>query len=109
MVKKFEKGDIIIADFDPQVGHEQCGRRPALVISNDFFNQKTPFVIACPITSRERPHPLHVQLDERTEIKGMILVEHVKAIDVQARKAKFVEKLPDDIMDEVTELLLESI
>ena len=107
MVKKFEKGDIILVDFDPQAGHEQSGRRPAIVISNVFFNQKTAFVVACPITSKHREHPLHIQLDERTKTQGTVMIEQLKSIDIEARNARFLERIPDDLLEEITDIVSE--
>lgn len=92
-------------DFDPQAGHEQSGYRPALVVSNDFFNDKTNFVIVCPITNTDNAFPLHIKLDDRTETSGFILCEHIKALDISCRKHKFVEKLPDDILNFVVDVI----
>ena len=95
------QGDIIKVDFNPQSGHEQEGYRPAVVISNDFFNVKTNLTIVCPITSTNKPFPLHITLDGRTETSGVILCEHIKALDLNARSYKVIERLPDDILQEV--------
>jgi mRNA interferase MazF len=96
-----KQGDIIKLDFDPQAGHEQAGYRPAVVISNDFFNLKTNLAILCPITNTKRPFPLHVELDGRTKTTGVILCEQLKSLDLNARTFRFVEKLPGDLLDEV--------
>lgn len=104
-----KQGDIIKLDFNPQAGHEQAGYRPALVISNDFFNQKTNLVIACPITNTTRPFPLHVPLDERTKTTGVVLCEHVKALDLNARAHKQVEKIPDDLLDRILSIVFSEI
>ncbi|WP_055077843.1 type II toxin-antitoxin system PemK/MazF family toxin [Lagierella massiliensis] len=100
-----EQGDIIKVNFNPQRGHEQAGYRPALIVSNNFFNQKTNLVIACPITNTNNKFPLHIPLDDRTETTGVILCEHVKTLDLNARGYKFVEKLPLDILSKVIEVL----
>lgn len=71
------QGDIIKVNFNPQRGHEQAGYRPALIVSNNFFNQKTNLVIACPITNTDNNFPLHIRLDERTETTGVILCERM--------------------------------
>ena len=99
------QGDIIFLEFDPQAGHEQKGRRPALVVSNDTFNQFTKIAMVCPITNVNRDFPLHVRLDDRTTTTGIIMCEQVKALDVTARKAVFKEKVPEDIIEEVTDIL----
>ena len=73
MVTIFEQGDIVYLDFDPQSGHEQKGRRPALVISNNLFNRVSSLTMVCPITHTDRGHPFHLRLDERTKTDGVIL------------------------------------
>ncbi len=100
------QGDIIYLEFDPQAGHEQKGKQPALVVSNNIYNRFTNLAMVCPITNTDRSFPLHVALDERTETKGVIMCEQVKALDVQARKATFKEKAPSDIIEEVVDILI---
>lgn len=104
-----DQGDIIKVNFNPQKGHEQAGYRPALVVSNNFFNEKTNLVIACPITNTDNNFPLHIHLDDRTETSGVILCEHVKTLDLKARGFKYVEKLPADIFSGVVEILYAQI
>ena len=82
---KLKQGDIIKLNFDPQSGHEQAGYRPALVVSNDVYNQKTNLVIVCPISNTPNDFPLHVKLDSRTVTTGSILCQHIKALDVISR------------------------
>lgn len=100
-----EQGDIIKVNFNPQRGHEQAGYRPALVVSNNIFNEKTNLVIACPITNTDNKFPLHIPLDDRTETTGVILCEHIKTLDLNARGYKFVEKLPSNILSKVIDVL----
>ncbi len=87
-----EKGDFITLSFDPQSGHEQKGRRPALVISNFLFNRATGLAIVCPITNTNRNIPFHLPAPISSSLTGFIMVEQVKSVDYNARKAKFVEK-----------------
>jgi mRNA interferase MazF len=101
-----EQGDIILLEFDPQAGHEQKGRRPAFVVSNNTFNQFTKIAIVCPITNTNRGFPLHVQLDERTKTNGVIMCEQAKSLDVLARNASFLEKAPENILEEVVDILI---
>lgn len=108
MVKP-NQGDIVMMNFTPQAGHEQAGRRPALVVSNAAFHRYTRMAIVCPITNQIKDYPLHVKLDERTKTTGEILCEHVKSLDLDARGAAFVETLPDDLMMEVLERIRLSI
>ncbi|KJS16958.1 MAG: toxin MazF [Peptococcaceae bacterium BRH_c4b] len=101
-----EQGDIIFLEFDPQEGHEQKGRRPAFVVSNNTFNQLTKIAIVCPITNTNREFPLHVPLDERTKTTGVVMCEQAKSLDITARNASFLEKAPKDILEEVVDILI---
>ena len=85
-----KQGDIIKVSFDPKQGHEQAGFRPALVISNNEF-------------------PLHVPLDGRTSTTGVVLCEHVRTLDLSSRENKFVEKVPDDILKTVTDIVFAEV
>ena len=100
-----QKGDFIIATFNPQAGHEQKGRRPAIIISNKLFNKSTGLAIVCPITSTNRNFPFHVPIPDELTLTGYIMVEQVKSIDYQSRKIKFIEKAPSNIMIEVLSIL----
>ena len=104
-----KQGTIIKINFNPQAGHEQSGVRPALVISNDIFNQKTNLTIVCPITNTNNRFPLHISLDERTKTNGVILCEHIKALDLNARKYQVVEQLPEDLLQEVIDIVYAEI
>ena len=104
-----KQGDIIKVDFNPQAGHEQAGYRPALVISNDFFNQKANLTIVCPITNTSNRFPLHIPLDSRTVTTRVVLCEHVKALDLKARPYKVVEQLPKDLLDKVVGVVFSEI
>jgi len=96
-----KQGDIIKVNFNPQAGHEQAGNRPAVVISNNFFNEKTKLAIVCPITNTDKNFPLHTRLDERTKTTGVVLCDHVKSLDINNRSYKFIEKLPNDILENI--------
>ena len=80
-------------NFTPQSVHEQRGKRPALVISNEFFNHKTGLSLVCPITSTRKAYPLHIELS-CAKINGFIMVEQIKSIDYHSRHAEFIEKAP---------------
>ena len=103
------QGDIIKINFNPQVGHEQAGYRPALVVSNNIFNANAKLAILCPITTSDNKFPLHIPLDDRTQTKGFILCEHVKTVDLKARKYTFVEKIPMDILRQVYDTIMAEI
>lgn len=100
-----KQGDIIKVNFNPQHGHEQAGYRPALVVSNGTFNQRTNLAIVCPITNTDNKFPLHVPLDERTSTTGVVLCEHVRTLDLDSRPNRFVEKIPTDILEKVCDII----
>ena len=104
-----KQGTIIKVNFNPQSGHEQAGYRPAVVISNDIFNEKTNLTIVCPITNTNNHFPLHIPLDDRTKTTGVILCEHIKALDLNSRTYQEVEQLPKDILDKVIDVVYSEI
>ena len=100
-----EKGDFIVATFDPQSGHEQKGRRPALVISNSLFNKATGLAIVCPVTNTNRNIPFHIEVSEKYSLTGFVMVEQVKSIDYISRRVKFIEKADGEMLNEVLSVL----
>lgn len=105
MVKIFEQGDIIYLNFDPQAGHEQKGRRPAIVISNNTYNRFSKMLMVCPITNTNKKHPFHIELDSTLKTIGVILCDQSKMLDVGKRNATFVEKAPDNIIADVVDMV----
>ena len=99
------KGDFIVLTFDPQSGHEQKGRRPALVVSNTLFNQRTGLAMVCPITNTDRKFPLHVAVPPECSLTGFVMVEQIKSIDFSSRKARRIEAAPRTLVEEVLSLL----
>ena len=99
------KGELITLTFDPQSGHEQRGRRPALVVSNDLFNKHTGLCIACPITNTRRDYPFHVAIPADEVVTGVVMVEQVKSIDFRSRKARRLGKASTEMLDEVLSIL----
>jgi mRNA interferase MazF len=99
------KGDFVALTFDPQSGHEQSRRRPALVVSNDLFNKHTGLCIVCPITSTRRDHPFHVPIPVSQCVTGFVMVEQVKSIDFCSRKAKRIGESPEQVLQEVLSIL----
>lgn len=100
-----EKGDFIVLSFDPQSGHEQKGRRPAIVVSNFLFNQATGLAIVCPITNTDRKVPFHFPIPKKSSLTGFVMVEQVKSVDFNTRKAKFVEKASSEFIGDVLALI----
>ncbi len=104
-----EKGDFITLSFDPQSGHEQKGRRPALVISNFLFNKATGLAIVCPITNTNRQVPFHLPVPSLSSLIGFVMVEQVKSVDFNTRRAKFVEKAPAQLIEDVLAIVDECV
>jgi mRNA interferase MazF len=80
-------------------------RRPALVISNDLFNQYTGLAIVCPITNTDRDIPFHIQIPEETSLTGFVMVDQAKSIDYVARNVKRIESAPPQLINEVLAVL----
>jgi mRNA interferase MazF len=95
------RGDLIWLDFSPQAGHEQAGRRPALVLSPEGYNRKTGLAIACPITHRAKGYPFEVPLPAGLAIAGVVLSDHVRNIDWRARRAEPAGKADEETFAEV--------
>ena len=100
-----QKGDFVVVTFNPQSGHEQKGRRPALVVSNSLFNNHTGFALLCPITNTNRKYPFHVAITKGTKTTGFIMVDQIKSINYVTRKVKFIDKAPSNILNEVLSIL----
>ena len=101
----FNKGDIIKVDFNPTLGREQSGCRPALVISNKDFYSKTGMLIILPITNTNNDFPLHVPLEKSVNTEGYVLCEHVKSIDAKVRKIKYVESTSESFVDKINQYI----
>jgi mRNA interferase MazF len=95
------RGDIVKFDFNPILGREQAGYRPALIITAKKFNQSTGLALACPITSKIKGFNLEVILPNELNTSGAILIFQVKTIDWVERQIKFIESLPSQTMEEV--------
>ena len=99
------RGDVVWIAFNPQAGHEQAGRRPALVLSPAAYNGKVGLAILCPITSQIKGYPFEVLIPDDLKISGVILSDQVKSLDWKARQAELVCKLPSTVIDEVLQKL----
>jgi len=102
VVKRYipEAGDIAWLDFDPQAGHEQGRRRPALVLTDQAYNRASGLVVVCPLTSKRKPYPfaLPVTVDK---VEGAVLVDHLKSMDWEARKVAFHSKADGELLNKV--------
>ncbi|HEX2091210.1 MAG TPA: endoribonuclease MazF [Longimicrobiaceae bacterium] len=95
-----ERGDAVWIHFNPQAGHEQAGR-PALVISPAAFNGKVGLALLCPITSQVKGYPFEVAIPGGRRVSGVVLSDQVKSLDWRARKAEFLEHVPESVLQEV--------
>lgn len=94
-------GDIVWLNFDPQVGREQAGRRPALVLSDRSYNQKIGLAVVCPITSRVKGYPFEVEIHSH-KVSGAVLADHVKSVDWKGRNATQIDRAGEDVVLEVS-------
>ncbi|MFN2399009.1 MAG: endoribonuclease MazF [Gemmatimonadaceae bacterium] len=96
-----ERGDAIWLEFDPRAGHEQAGRRPALVVSPMAYNAKVGLALVCPITSQVKGYPFEVAVPSGLKITGVILSDQIKSIDWRSRKAKRISAMPVVVVETV--------
>ncbi|MEI8095502.1 MAG: endoribonuclease MazF [Spirochaetales bacterium] len=99
-----DRGDVVWLDFDPQLGHEQAGKRPALVFSPIDYNRKIGLALFFPITSQVKGYPFEVRV-QLGKIDGVILADQVKSLDWRARKVRLIEKASEEALAEVREKL----
>lgn len=100
-----ERGDDVWIDFNPQAGHEQVGRRPALVLSPSAYNLKVHLALFCPITSQRKGYPFEAVIPEGEQVSGVILSDQVKSLDWQKRNFDFITQLPVETINEVMKKL----
>lgn len=96
-----DAGDFIWLTFDPQAGHEQAGRRPALVLSPSLYNGKAGLVLVCPITNQAKGYPFEVPVPAGHAVAGAILADHVKSLDWKARKAERLGRCSSEVVNDV--------
>ena len=100
-----ERGDAIWLTFDPQAGHEQAGRRPALVLSPASYNDKVGLALLCPITRQVKGYPFEVEIPEGLGVSGVVLSDQIKSLDWRIRQAENIGQLPGKVVTEVCEKL----
>ena len=98
-------GDVVWITLNPQAGHEQAGRRPAVILSPQTYNSKVGLAILCPITNQVKGYPFEVLLTARLPIAGAILSDQVKSLDWHARNAELICTLPDEAISEILQKL----
>jgi mRNA interferase MazF len=95
------RGDLVWLEFDPQSGHEQSGRRPALVISHAAYNKKVGLAVFCPVTSQIKGYPFEVGVPSGLPVSGVVLSDQLKSLDWRARKASKIARVPQPVLNEV--------
>ena len=107
MVKKYvpDQGDIVWLDFNPQLGHEQRGRRPPLTLSFREYNEKIGLAVFCPITSKVKGYPFEVEVIGK-QINGCVLSDQIKSLDWTVRNIEFIEKIDNEKLDDVINTIL---
>ena len=108
MVKKSyvpQRGDVVWIALNPQSGHEQAGRRPAVVLSPGIYNEKVELVILCPITNQIKGYPFEVIIPDGLPVSGVILADQIKSVDWRVRDAEWICALPPRVVVEVMQKL----
>lgn len=100
-----DRGDVVWVTLNPQAGHEQAGRRPALVLSPATYNERAGLAIFCPITSQIKGYPFEVRIPEGLAVSGVILADQVKSLDWQEREAAYLCSVPASTLQEVLQKL----
>jgi len=96
-----DRGDAVWITLNPQAGHEQSGRRPAVVVSPAAYNGKVGLALFCPVTSQVKGYPFEVLIPSRLKVSGVILSDQVKSLDWRARKTELICRLPEATISEV--------
>jgi mRNA interferase MazF len=96
-----ERGSLVWVLFSPQAGSEQAGRRPGIVLTTAGYHRHSRLAIVCPIMSRERGWPMDVKLPPGLAVSGVVLVDHLRSIDREARKLKIIGEAPASVLDEI--------
>lgn len=95
------RSDVVWLSFEPQAGHEQAGRRPALVVSPEAYNSKVGLALVCPVTSHKKGYPFEVDIPAGLDVRGVVLADQLKSLDWRVRRAEFLARVPSEVMDEV--------
>ena len=96
-----ERGDVVWINMNPQVGHEQAGRRPAVVLSPTAYNGKVGLALLCPVTNQVKGYPFEVVIPEGLDVSGAILSDQVKSLDWKIRNAEYYSKVPESVVSEI--------
>lgn len=101
----FKKGDFISFFPGDQAGHEQKGRRPGLVVSNNLFNQNSSLIFVCPITNSSDSYPFHIPIPSGNKVKGVVMTEQLRALDFKARRMTVLGSAPEELTETVVAVI----
>ena len=96
-----QRGDVVWINMHPQAGHEQAGRRPAVVLSPRSYNEKVGLALFCPVTSQVKGYPFEVIIPPGLQVTGVILSDQVKSLDWKIRNAEYYDKVPETVVVEI--------
>lgn len=96
-----DRGNLVWLHFSPQAGSEQAGRRPGIVLTTLAYHRRSRLAIVCPITSREKGWPMEVKLPAGLPVAGVVLIDHVRAVDREARRMEIVGSAPPEVLEEI--------
>ncbi|MBI4424279.1 MAG: endoribonuclease MazF [Elusimicrobia bacterium] len=96
-----KRGDVVWLTFNPQAGHEQAGRRPALTLSPEAYNRKVGLAVFCPITSHRKGYPFEVSIPDGVKVAGVVLSDQVRSLDWNARSAELCCRVPETTVADV--------
>jgi len=100
-----KQGDVIWINLNPQSGHEQAGKRTALMLSPAEYNKKVGLALLCPITTQIKGYPFEVLIPAGLSVSGVVLSDQIKSLDWHARNCQFICSLPKETISEVLEKL----
>lgn len=96
-----EKGELVWLEFSPQAGHEQAGRRPALVVSPASYNSRSGLALVCPVTTKSKGYPFDVHIPEGLPVCGVIQSDQLRSLDWKERKVSFIARVSEDTLQSV--------
>ena len=100
-----KQGDIIVMDFNPSKGREQQGKRPALIINNEKYFNRTGLIIVSPISSTQNQFPMHIKLEDKLMTKGAVLTQHIRTIDPIVRSVSYIESVSEDFKNHIVKIV----
>lgn len=100
-----DRGDVVRLTFDPQAGHEQAGRRPAVILSPKAYNARVGLALFCPVTTKVKGYPFEVALPTNLAVTGVVLADQVKSLDWRERRADYLDRLPPDLVAVISQKL----